>query len=103
MSDESDVRGFVDAVVRDWRTAPLRPVDRALCGFAAKLTHRREAMQPEDLDELRAVGLDDRAIHDAVQVIGYFNYITRVADALGVEPEDFIEPFGVDDRELDRS
>ncbi len=37
-------------------------------------------------DALRAHGFDDRAIHDAVQVISYFNYITRVADALGVEP-----------------
>ena len=36
-----------------------------------------------------------RRIHDAVQVIGYFNYITRVADALGVEREDFIPPWGV--------
>ena len=51
-------------------------------------------MMPRDLDELRSYGFDDRAIHDAVQVIGYFNYITRVADALGVEPETFIEPWG---------
>lgn len=51
-------------------------------------------MTPDDLDVLRTHGFDDRAIHDAVQVIGYFNYITRLADALGVEPEDFIEPWG---------
>jgi uncharacterized peroxidase-related enzyme len=80
--------------VRDWRSAPLSPVDRALCAFAAKLTFHQHAMSPTDLDALRAHGLDDRAIHDAVQVIGYFNYITRLADALGVEPEDFIQPWG---------
>jgi alkylhydroperoxidase family enzyme len=51
-------------------------------------------MGPADLDVLREHGFDDRAVHDAVQVIGYFAYITRVADALGVEPEDFIEPWG---------
>ncbi len=51
-------------------------------------------MTPDDLEVLRAQGFDDVAIHDAVQVIGYFNYITRVADALGVEPEDFIRPWG---------
>lgn len=51
-------------------------------------------MTPDDLELLRGLGLDDRAIHDAVQVIGYFNYITRVADSLGVEPEDFIRPWG---------
>jgi len=66
----------------------------ALCSFAAKLTNRQEEMTPHDLDGLRSHGLDDRAIHDATQVIAYFNYITRVADALGVEPEEFIRPWG---------
>jgi alkylhydroperoxidase family enzyme len=54
-------------------------------------------MSPADLDELRARGLDDTAIHDGVQVIAYFNYITRIADALGVEPEDFIPPWGTEE------
>lgn len=94
MEDPAEADAFVHAVARDWRSAPLTPVDRALCAFAAKLTHRQHEMRPDDLDVLRAHGLDDRAIHDAVQVIGYFNYITRVADALGVEPEDFIRPWG---------
>lgn len=44
-------------------------------------------MTPDDLDRLREVGFDDRAINDATQVIGYFNYINRVADGLGVDPE----------------
>lgn len=51
-------------------------------------------MGPDDIERLRRSGFDDRGIHDAVQIIGFFNYITRVADALGVEPEDFIEPWG---------
>ncbi len=51
-------------------------------------------MNPADLDALRSHGLDDRAIHDAVQIIGYFNYINRVAESLGVEQEDFILPWG---------
>ena len=51
-------------------------------------------MSPTDLDTLRDEGLDDVAIHDAVQVISYFNYINRVAEALGVEPEDFIPSWG---------
>ena len=84
---------FVHAVAGDWRTAPLTAADRALCKFASKLTHHQHQMSPADLDELRSCGFDDRAIHDAVQVIGYFNYISRVADALGVEPEDFIQPW----------
>jgi uncharacterized peroxidase-related enzyme len=91
--DEADA--FVHAVARDWRNAELSAADRALCEFAEKLTHDQHRMTPADLDALRAHGFDDRAIHDAVQVIGYFNYITRVADALGVEREDFVRPWGL--------
>jgi uncharacterized peroxidase-related enzyme len=99
-ADEAD--RFVHAVAGDWRSAPLSAADRALCEFAAKLTHRQHEMTPADLDVLRANGFDDRGIHDAVQVIAYFNYITRVADALGVELEDFIPPWGTDDGDLAR-
>ncbi len=46
-------------------------------------------MTAADLAPLRAVGLSDVEIHDAVQVIAYFNYINRIAEALGtdLEPE----------------
>jgi uncharacterized peroxidase-related enzyme len=92
--EAGEADAYVEAVAGDWRSAPLSPTDRALCEFAAKLTHRQQQMTPADLEALRGVGLDDRAIHDAVQVIAYFNYITRVADALGIEREDFIPPWG---------
>lgn len=94
MKDAAEADAYVHALVRDWRATLLTPVDHALCEFAAKLTHYQHEMTPGDLDVLRSHGLDDRAIHDAVQVIGYFNYITRVADALGVESEEFIQPWG---------
>lgn len=93
MSDE-DADRFVRAIARDWKTAPLTNQDIALCMFAEKLTHSPANMSPADLDELRAIGFDDVSIHDATQVISYFNYINRIADALGVEPEDFIQPWG---------
>ena len=73
------------AVATDWRRAGLGAVEMALCGLAARMTHGQHGMGPADLQPLRALGLDDRAIHDAVQVAAYFNYITRIADALGVE------------------
>lgn len=82
------------ALVDDWRTAEMSAADRALCAFAVKLTTDQRAHGPADLDGLRAHGFDDRAIHDAVQVIAYFNYVTRVADALGVESETFIPRWG---------
>jgi len=93
MNDE-EADAFVHAVARDWRSAPISDQDKALCAFAEKLTHSPSRMKAEDLDVLRSHGLDDRAIHDATQVISYFNYINRIADALGVEPEDFIPPWG---------
>lgn len=66
----------------------LEPRLRALCRYALKLTLAPHEMQQADLDPLRQVGLDDRAIVDANQVIAYYNYVNRVADGLGVELED---------------
>ncbi len=60
---------------------------RALCDFAAKLTLTPAAVSRADTEGLRAHGWDDRAIHDAIQVIAYFNYINRVAEAVGIEGE----------------
>ncbi len=60
---------------------------RALCDFAAKLTLTPAAVSRADVNGLRAHGWDDRAIHDAIQVIAYFNYINRVAEAVGIEGE----------------
>ena len=62
--------------------------------FAEKLTEAPSQMGPEDIEELRDAGWSDVAIHDAVQVISYFNYINRVADALGVENESFVKNWG---------
>jgi uncharacterized peroxidase-related enzyme len=81
-------------VAPDWRSAPLSEVDALLCAFAEKLTLTPSQMGEADIEGLRTVGLDDRAIHDATQIIGYFNYIDRIADALGVEPETFIKDWG---------
>ncbi len=44
-------------------------------------------MDQADIDALRAHGLDDASISDAIQVVGYFNYVTRVADGVGIEDE----------------
>ena len=60
---------------------------RALCDYAIKLTAAPATVGIEDADALRAVGWDDAAIHDAIQVISYFNYINRVAEGVGIEDE----------------
>jgi len=53
-------------------------------------------MTEADIQALREIGLDDVSIHDATQVISYFNYINRIADALGVERETWIQSWGED-------
>jgi uncharacterized peroxidase-related enzyme len=77
----------VNRLKEDWRTAPLAEADRALCAFAERLSLLPWQAAREDIDALRDAGFDDRAIHDAAQVIGYFNYINRMADGLGVDLE----------------
>ena len=78
---------MVEAVKTDFRKAPLSDADRAMLEFAEKLTLTPSRMAPEDLDRLRDHGFDDAAILEIVHIVGYFNYINRVADALGVDPE----------------
>ena len=79
------------SLVGDWRSANLSEADRGLCSFAAKLTHTQQNMTARDLVILRQYGFSEEAIMDAVQIVAFFNYITRVADALGLEPETFLE------------
>lgn len=78
---------FVHAVVDDWRTVGLAPKLCVLIEYIEKLTRRPSEMGEGDIERLRGAGWTDRAIHDAVQIASYFNYINRVADALGVEVE----------------
>ena len=66
----------------------------ALCIFAEKLTLTPGEITKNDYKELKNNNFDDKAISEIVQVISYFNYINRVADGLGLEPEDFIDEKG---------
>jgi uncharacterized peroxidase-related enzyme len=73
--------------MHDYRQADLTPREQALCDFAVKLTHLAAEVDEEDIEKLRAQGLSDADVSDAIQVIGYFNYVTRVADGVGIEDE----------------
>jgi uncharacterized peroxidase-related enzyme len=79
-------------LVFDHRTADLSEADRGLCDFAVKLTLTPGAADERDVQRLREHGFDDEAISVAAQVIGYFNYINRVADGLGVDDEAWMTP-----------
>lgn len=78
---------WVRQINRDYTRAKLTDADRALCDFACKVTRNPSDVVAADVERLRTAGLDDRAINDAVQVISFFNYINRVADALGIDLE----------------
>jgi len=89
----AELEDWLARVASDWRTAELAPAERALCAFAEKLTRTPGAMTAGDLELLRAHGLEDSAVHDAIQVIAYFNYINRVADAVHVDLEPGMPPY----------
>ena len=78
---------LAEHVKHDYRRARLSPRQRSLAEFAEKVARTRADVQREDLGALRAHGLTDRDLLDAVQVIANFNYINRVADSLGIDPE----------------
>lgn len=65
----------------------LTAVDRAMLEYAEKLTCTPASIRTADIDQLRAVGLDDRAIRDLRAVVAYFGVVNRIADGLGVELE----------------
>ncbi len=58
-----------------------------MCKFAEMVTRAPGALTARHLETLRLHGLSDADILDAVEVISYFNYINRIADALGIDPE----------------
>lgn len=76
------------ALGRDYREAGLDPADRTMLDYAAKLTRQPGAMEPSDVEALRSAGFSDRAILDINQVTGYYAYVNRLADGLGVELEE---------------
>ena len=73
--------------MKDYRAATLSDADRAMLDFAIKLTRRQEEMSRGDIEALRRHGFDDPTIHDIVQVAALFNYYTRLADGMGIDPE----------------
>ncbi|PCJ55309.1 MAG: hypothetical protein COA70_03290 [Planctomycetota bacterium] len=63
-----------------------------MCAYAAKLTSTPGEMVEDDVILLRDLGWSDLEIHDACQVIAYFNYVNRLADGLGVDLETEMSP-----------
>jgi uncharacterized peroxidase-related enzyme len=82
---------LVEALKRDPAAAPVSPRERVMLDHAERVTRDASQVQPEDLDTLRAAGFDDRGILQITLIAAFFNYINRVADALGVGREAAVE------------
>jgi alkylhydroperoxidase family enzyme len=75
---------LVDAIRRDYRTAPIDECDRTMLEYVAELTRDATRITPAHHERLRAAGFDDRGILQITLIASWFNYINRVADSLGV-------------------
>lgn len=75
---------LVKALQEDYTKAPISDQDRAMLDYVAQLTRDATGISRQDHERLRAVGFDDQGILQITLIASWFNYINRVADALGV-------------------
>jgi len=80
-------KNLVEALERDYTTAPITPQERVMIDYVVKLTKDATRVQKDDHERLRAAGFEDKAILQITLIASWFNYINRVADALGVGRE----------------
>ena len=86
--DEIHDQEKVLKIQEDYTQIDFDPATRTLLDFAGKLTLDIKDMEKTDIDSLRTSGFSDEDILDAVHLISYFNFVNRVLDALGAEPEE---------------
>ena len=80
---------FVKQFVKDYKTSPISDQDKKMLSYAVKLSLEPWKMGEADIHELRDAGFSNAGILDIVQVTGYYAYVNRLADGLGVELESF--------------
>jgi len=78
---------LVEAPERDYTTAPVTPQERVMIDYVVKLTKDATKVWKDDHEKLRDAGFEDQAILQITLIASWFNYINRVADALGVGRE----------------
>lgn len=67
-----------------WRDVELTPRERALCEVAEKMSGTPTRMVESDWQPLRDLGFDDEALLEVGHIVGFFNYMTRLADGFGL-------------------
>jgi uncharacterized peroxidase-related enzyme len=75
---------LVKALQEDYKTAPISEQDKVMLDYVAQLTRDATCIGRKDHERLRKVGFDDQGILQITLIASWFNYINRVADALGV-------------------
>jgi len=75
---------MVQALAEDYKNAPISEQDRVMLDYVVQLTKDATRISPADHERLRGVGFDDQGILQITLIASWFNYINRVADALGV-------------------
>ena len=75
---------LVKALQDDYTTAPISEQDKTMLDYVSQLTRDATRISAQDHDSLRSTGFDDKAILQITLIASWFNYINRVADALGV-------------------
>ncbi len=75
---------MVKSLEENYRTAPISEPDRVMLDYVVQITKDATRISPADHERLRAVGFDDQGILQITLIASWFNYINRVADALGV-------------------
>jgi alkylhydroperoxidase family enzyme len=75
---------MVEAVLQDYRTAPIDAREKALFAFIDKMNRNSSVLRKEDLDETKAAGWSDEALYDAISVCALFNFYNTWIDASGV-------------------
>ena len=75
---------LIEALQKDYTTAPITPQERVMVDYVVKLTKDATKVSPQDHERLRTAGFDDKAILQITLIASWFNYINRVADSLGV-------------------
>ena len=78
---------LIERLKADYQTAPISQAERVMCDYVVQLTKDAVKITPEYHEKLRAVGFDDTAILQITLIASWFNYINRVADALGIGRE----------------
>jgi alkylhydroperoxidase family enzyme len=75
---------MVDAVLDDYRTAPIGDAEKALFAFIDKMNRESTAIDAADVDAVKAAGWTDEALYDAITVCALFNFYNKWIDATGV-------------------